>query len=540
MDRRATTDVGLGSSRIQRVFNSSTLGGDAAFMMNIGVVLDRDVSGETDCDDRLCWGSGNKYVARSNIRVRNGTDTPIRMRIYDPDGGPQDHCLELTISPKGKKAIPINILQNNALQFALYCGITHSWLERKHISDIVCAEAGRVLTGLYVLYIKSSLLSDADSRRQLMDHIIEVTGGFKFVNALPYSVEMKYFVARSDETFGAGEVALREQRTVLRAGQEVVLPLSLRSPEASAIKVRIVSSHGGAKPRRNYPSGAPMNRLRPGLRRNSFNGLVSSPESVLSRELEKWSDEVSLGDVMKDNAANTVEDVVIIPAYYTNAAVEVKVLKIRDPRRENLQYESEAHASCMVILYADMWIQNNSGIPLAYKVRTTSGDSRVVSDKESGQYDLGESVNQLLVGGVGQLLPPKNGPTIGPLDAKYMRVSKIDASKDGETRQNITSLQKFGNVTVQPPVSFGRSKSRMKIFLSSSVPAEVRCGNVWLGVSVKRAPGLFSRTYIVVLTPRYIIQNLTSFNILVFPVRVLRASTISSLLSTKDGKKSGK
>jgi hypothetical protein len=501
--------------------------------MNVGIVLDRQVDSHSphDLGEAECWGSGNKFLARSNFQVENRTCGPLHLRIFDPDSRGDDKPMsEFVIGLGQRKSLPLPLLLNPSLQYALFCHVSKSWLKRQSLMEIVCADEGCTIAGTYVLHTGSSLLSDTKTQRYLMDHVIEVSSGFTLVNALPYWVEVKYFLPREGSAQASG-MALREERLSLGTGQEAVLPISMQFPDTCAIRMRIVSSSSSSSStngfgQRNRPSSTAPTAAR---RRASHSG-----------EDEKWSDEILLSDIFNERHANSVEADVVIPTYYSNAVTEMKVLKIRDARKENLRYVGQRASTAMVIVYVDVWIQNNSGIPLAYKAKTTGGDVLRTSDHEAGKFEVGamwgESGGDGILFGLDanigiDLAVPKHGPVLAPLDTKYLRL-KLGQS-GSRPFKNVTSLQRFNGVDVQPPIVLDSGKSSSKIYLSAGFQAEIRTGNMWLGVSVKRAPGVFSRSYIVVVTPRYVLQNLTSLDIMVFPLRVLRATTMNSLLTNR-------
>jgi hypothetical protein len=446
--------------------------------------------------------------ARSNIQFKNLSGGSFKLRATARS---QEFSLPLEVDMLDleSRCLPLHMITDRKLTISVYNEKFQMWSDEVLLLDLIDSNVKRHQIGCNVFFFGKERIEDPVDKRFIFDYNIEIVSGLKLVNALPYRIEVQYMekISRRPENGELAMIKTAPSRPIgLNAGQETLLPIGLQIHMASTISIRIV----GQRDKKTRRSTAKT----------------------------KWSRAIELNDLFKLGVANITDENLVIPCTFTSSLqTSVRIRKIRDPSKEDVN--SKYSSTPTVEVFTDLWIQNNSGVPMWYKVKKKSGESELLGDFDSGPNDFAIRSKKLfdrlrMIGseamGTDRLREtPHTGPIMGLLDVKSIKF-KCD------TRSNpvgdIVSLQGFGNITTYLPniAESADSAWSAKVSVASQfVDEETVCGNVWLGLSLTPAVGVFSKTMILVITPRYIVQNMSSLGIEVFPVqlwkRMRRAAT---------------
>ena len=448
-----------------------------------------------------------KLRARSNIQFKNLTGGAYRIRAMS-QGTAQP--LEMELPDLESRCLPINMINEPRLRVSVFNSKTRMWSNDVPLLELINSNVKKYEIGCSVLFFGKERVEDPIDKRFIYDYHIEIVSGLKLVNSLPYRIEVKY-IEQIYERPNAGEALLAKTAATklvsLHAGQETLLPIGLQIHMTSTISFRVVGSRS----------------------KTANKGITSKT---------KWSRPVELHDLFKHKLANVTDEDLMVPCTFTRSMQsKVRLRKIRDPSKEDIQ--SKYSTTPVVEVFTDLWIQNNSGVPLWYKLKQKSGDSELLADLDAGPndfavrskkiYDKLRKIGSDAMAADSVRVTPARGPIMGLLDVKSIQIKC-----DGRTNPvgDIVSLQEFGNITTYLPNIDSSSDMvwSAKVGLTSPFKnQEVMCDNVWLGVSLTPAVGVFSKSRVLVITPRYVLQNMTSLAIDIFPVqlwkRMRRAST---------------
>lgn len=408
------------------------------------------------------------------------------------------------------KCLPIQIITDPKMTVSVYNEKFKMWSSEISLLDLINDNVKKHQIGCSVFFFGKERVEDPVDKRFIFDYQIDIVSGLKLVNSLPYKIEIQYSekISRRPENGELTMVSSAPSRPIgLNAGQETLLPIGLQIHMASTIAIRIV----GNKSRR---------------------------ERRATNTKTKWSRPIELNDLFKTGVANVTDDDVVVPCTFTRSLQSaVRIRKIRDPSKEDIN--SKYSTTPVLELFTDLWIQNNCGVPMWYKIKNKSGYSELLADHDAGPNDFALRSKKIreklrVIGSEAMMTEssketPSMGPVMGHLDAKTMQL-KCDTRSSASG--DIVSLQGFGTVTTYMPDVEEEAdlKWSSKVALTSKfTDEELVVGNVWLGLSLTQAFGVFSKTQVLVITPRYILQNMSSLTIDVFPVqlwkRIRRAAT---------------
>lgn len=439
--------------------------------------------------------------ARSNIQFKNlsGGDFKIRATAKSQEFSMP---LEIDMLDLQSRGLPIYMITDRKLSISVFNEKFQMWSDEVLLLDLIDSNVKRHQIGCNIFFFGKERIEDPVDKRFIFDYTIEIVSGLKLVNSLPYRIEVQYLekISRRPENGELAIVKSAPSRPIaLNAGQETLLPIGLQIHMASTISIRIVGQRSKKSPRTTAKT--------------------------------KWSGPIQLNDIFKGGVSNVTDEDMTVPCTFTRSLqTTVRVRKIRDPSKEDVN--SKYSSTPTVEVYTDLWIQNNSGVPLWYKVKRKSGESELLGDFDAGPNDFAirskkvferlRKIGSEAMGNDRVRETPVSGPIMGLIDVKTIRF-KCD------TRSNpvgdVVSLQGFGNITTYLPNISDTADTAWspKVNLSSQFSdKEVVCDKVWLGISLTPAVGVFSKTMVLVITPRYIVQNMTSLGIEVFPVQLLK------------------
>lgn len=350
------------------------------------------------------------------------------------------------------------------------------------------------ITSLILHVVHERLRNNTD---YVDDYLIEIISGIRIVNALPYKLEIK-----CNESMNAKTNSLSKVNLKLQPGKCALLPMI---KVQSKFQIRIIE-----KKKSFIDSDGEVEEP------------ISSPKSKSIRSHTKlaiWSDLIDLKDVFHSGQMNITEEEIKLPCEF-HPNLKVKLRKIRDSSIGE-SFAPRYTSTPTIEIYTDFWIQNNSGIRLSYRMKSrSSGEVEEISDNEC-------SLNSFppLYG----TITSTNGPVLGLIG---MTSFQLKCSKTQEIDEQMISLQDFEKVNIQVPNLGQQSKnkwsSKVKITSASFSSFELLFGNLYFGLSLHPGIGVFQRTKILVITPRYLIQNLTSHFINVFPVRIWKRFRVAS------------
>lgn len=481
--RRMQSDRGRRSSFLQ-----------AEVLFKPGVVLESKNDHGLDC--------GIVFVARSNLRIQNNTGIDLSLRADCPG----NRCDESSFVIRNLDGIglPLPLIDQQDLALSLL-NSDGSWTKSITLLDLIGCESRRMMIGGYLVYVESTRHYHEKDKMEIFDYTIEIVCGIRLVNVLPYRVEVRYSQDK-DHTWMKMSSSNDEKayRIKIESGDEHLLPINLQDIDNVKFSFRLDSS-----------------------------SIIDSGTTAISKL--KFSESIRLIGLFDDDMPNiTTEDVGIHflnPDSTESFRRIIRVKKIRDASKESSY--SEYTSTPTLELHADLWIQNNSGIPLFFKFKDSKGRQLEVQDIECGinQISPDECNNQCIV----------NGPVIGLLDSEKLQI-KIDSER--EIVSNKVTFQKLThmktNVSLPHSVHSGIFKNsswskHVVVSSKSIVTGELECDGIWLGISIEKGKGIFSNTNIAVITPRFLIQNKTSLDIDFFPVRLWKRMRKSSTDSETQG-----
>jgi hypothetical protein len=452
--------------------------------------------------------------SRSNIQFKNTAGQPISLRFTSRSKQHLDP-VEVSIKDLDIQGLSVELACDPELCISFKHGNLpgQDWstelLVRELLSDRKHVHHDTTTT-LVLIVSHDVLKNKAD---EVDDYLIEIVSGIRIVNALPYHVEVK-----CNETQGAKSHSLSPKIIRLNPGRCTLVPM-IRVGSVFALRVI-------GKPRAGSPE--------------EEDEVSSVFKRKFSRPVDwvEWSSSIDLRDVFHVNASNVNEETIDIPCkFFPN--LKVKLRKIRDPSKDE-SFAKRYTSTPTIEIYTDIWIQNNSGIHLAYRLKSRSlGAVEVVNDSFCGYNAISSRVSGCEksgggsvsgMSGGGQKGSPNSGPILGLVAMSSIQL-KCELSQESDEGQMI-SLQDFSNVSIQLPNLSQESKHKWspKVRLSDTTfkSYELPFGNLYFGLSLQPGFGVFHRTKILVITPRYVIQNLSSLLVNIFPVRIWKRYRISS------------
>ena len=443
---------------------------------------------------------GIVFVARSNVRIRNMTGNTLGVRIDTADSEYDENVIHLENFEVNY--LPLPLINEKELKLALH-NSDGSWTKSIPFVDLVQCEGGRFISGGYLLYVESQKYCGNKDKLEIYDHFVEIVSGIRLVNALPYRVEVRYSQEKdSDQSWikmGSHPLSSKSCRVAVECGEETLIPVSLNRLEDLKLSFRLGSF----------------------TKNNDFN--------------VKFSESIHFLNFFDKDSPNITTEDVNVHLFNKEGSHSfkrpIRVRKIRDSSKDSLH--SRYLSTPTVELISDLWIQNNSGIPLVYRLKDVRGKQLETNDCECGHNELSvdfTSDKKL-----------ENGPVLGFLDGEKFQL-RLDTER--EIVANDITLHKWGNIKtkVNLPSSFNSGifkntswSKTISISSNSIVAGEVECDGIWLGVSIERGSGVFSHALIAVITPRYVLLNKTSLDLDFFPVRLWKRIRKSSTDSETQG-----
>lgn len=462
-----------------------------------GVILESRNNHELDC--------GIVFLARSNVRIRNMTGHTLSLRSDTPHHYQDENNISLlNFEVRG---LPLPLITKKELSFALQHE-DGSWTKTVSLLGLIGCESRRMMVGGFLLYIESTRHFDEKDKVEMYDYLIEIVSGIRLVNALPYRVEVKYTQEKDAEQLwkkmSSNSLPRKTFRVRIESGDEHLIPVNLQNIEHLQLSFRL----------------------------NSF----AEEEQTSANSKIKFSEAIDLTSFFDNHFPNiTSEDVHV---HYPNADASclfkrsVRVRKVRDSSKESVH--SDYLSTPTIEFISDLWVQNNSGIPLFYKFKDSKGKYLEVQDCEYGSNQVSPDVT------CGNTLA--NGPVLGLLDCEKIQL-KIDTERNIVANEITLHMCKNLKTHINLPSAvhsgiFRNSSWSKQMSVSSTtvMTGEIECDGIWLGICIERGKGIFSNTTIAVITPRYLIRNMTSLDIDFFPVRLWKRLRKSSTDNESQGR----
>jgi hypothetical protein len=439
--------------------------------------------------------------SRSNIQFKNSAGQPVSLKFTSKS------------RPMVSMELSIRDLDVQGLSVELAC-VPDLWLSYKHesisewSSEIAFHELlqerkqmfHQETTTTLVLIVGHELLRNKTD--EVDDFLIEIVSGIRIVNALPYHLEVK-----CNESLASKSHSLAPKLIRLSPGKCTLMPM-IRA--GSTLYIRIVGKQR-ARADADVDDTASV-RKHP---RRGVDWIDWSPPIDLTESFQGFGN--------KCCGTNVDDETVEVPCKFLSK-LKVKLRKVRDPSKEE-SFAKRYTSTPTIEIYTDFWIQNNSGIRLSYRMKSrTTGEVEVVNDNYCGYSAISSTLSTI------NGKSPVSGPILGLIAMSSIQL-KCELRQEVEDERMI-SLQDFNNVTVQLPNLAQQSKEqwspKVKLSQTTFKSYELLFGNLYLGLSLQPGFGVFHRTNILVITPRYVIQNLTSCLINVFPVRIWKRYRVSS------------
>ena len=326
----------------------------------------------------------------------------------------------------------------------------------------------------------------------LYDHTIDIISGVRVINALPYTIALKIRVdvAQIDSSSQQKQNASHHV-FVAKPGDMFWLP-ALNNKQV---------------------------RLR--LNIHTMSASKKLADKSFGASQLKWSEIVSFNTTRMDS-----EIPLIIPSSVHMESIRCTLLLTKD--LASLDSGTDIHTAPAMYIYSEIWVQNNSSIPLRYKF-SKGGMERSVSISEDSRIVLDPSA---------PVLPPLQredsdatmksekdptilGPILSPGGTKNVYVQEW---KECEPREDSAALLEFKNLVHVLPKKSHHTFWSDGLTLVNGHTGEIRTGNVWLGYLVRQCTGIFKKSKVVTITPRYVVQNKTSVPIRIFTTLVSRMS----------------
>lgn len=465
-----------------------------------GVILESKNNHDFDC--------GIVFLARSNVRIRNMTGNTLCLRADSPEFDMVDEERNFELHNFEVKGLPLPLINRKELSFA-FQNSDGNWTKTVPLLGLIGCESRRVMMGGFLLYIESTRHFHEKDNVEMYDYLIDIVSGIRLVNALPYRVEVKYTQEKDVDhqswiKMSSNTMNKKTLRIKIESGEEQLIPVSLQN----------------------------ISDLQLSFRLDSF---TKEDQSSIASKL-KFSDPIDLVDFFDKNTPNiTAEDVHV---HYPNADASmffkrsIRVRKVRDSSKESAY--SKYLSTPTIEFYSDLWVQNNSGIPLFYKFKDAKGKYLEVQDNEYGSNQISPEV-------ICEDSLAANGPVLGLLESEKIQL-KIDTERNIAANEITMHKCKKLKTHINLPSAvhsgiFKNSSWSKQVSISSNavMTGEMECDGIWLGISIERGKGVFSNTTIAVITPRFMIQNMTSLDIDFFPVRLVKRIRKSSTDNESQG-----
>lgn len=421
--------------------------------------------------------------ARSNIQFKNTAGQSISLKFFS-----KSHIVdpvELSIKDLDVQTLSIQLACVADLCIAFKHGSSKDWSSDYLLRDILYdrQHVHHETSTTLVLIVGHEILKN--KMEQVDDFIVEIVSGIRIVNSLPYHIEVK-----CNEMSGAKSHSLSPKLIRLQPGRCALIPM-IRA--GSTFSLRLLGKQR--------------------INTDEDDNIIQRKNSRPIEWIE-WSNAVELRDVLNGNGSNVTEETVEVPCKFF-PKLKVKLRKIRDPSKDE-SFVKRYTSTPTIEIYTDIWIQNNSGLRLTYRLKSRStGEVALVNDNYCGYSSLSSTST--------------SGPILGLVMLTSLQL-KIEMSQ--RTDDHLVCLQDFSNVSVEMPNLSQQSKNqwsaKLRISDTSFTSFELLLGNIYFGLSLQPGIGVFHRTKILVITPRYVIQNLTTSLINVFPVRIWKRYRISS------------
>jgi hypothetical protein len=344
----------------------------------------------------------------------------------------------------------------------------------------------------------------------LYDNTIDIISGVHMVNALPYPIELKLKMYTSDEVPSHSDATDMAQIMSVYPGKRQMIPIMYDRP--SKIKFRIVD---------------PMKKL------------YSAPSPAGHDDAQvpvSWSDSVDVRSLVRkcnEIASTVTRD---IPNQVNLQKVKCNITVTVDSVESNIR-EDDSPVAPKIVIYSDIWVQNNSTVALKYKFARSSTDWPVVVSDASrlSLYDNTISREGAFSQGVESNRHRRDHNFLGPVVASAGTTSVcVKLWSHRAYREFSPALRNYKKASYLHPHHSNRKSWSAAVTLVSNHVGELVTGDVWLGVAVSQGQGVFYRTKIITITPRYLIQNKTSLSLNVFSTFISKMNTMKGRMKEMD------
>lgn len=465
------------------------------------LILDME-TGNTRSDKAMNIYNNSTLTVRSNVKIRNFTDRVMWVRLLIEDLTEQNSSrLDTVIGINDVFFLPLRYVSYlNSLQLSLKPATESAdivkWSNSVNVKSLL-SHLGKLQGNnddspfLYSAHSFHMLNAMAVSRFNcpLFDHTIDIISGIRVINALPYKIALKSKVWNSIDFSETGQTLNFNSGGshyvyLIQAGDSFWLPLTSRKRINVRLKINSKKIAGNRKSPSNWS--------------NSIDFIVGDEDSEIALSLPHSDNENS---------------------------IHCNVLLTND--LSALDNSSDIHTAPALYIYSDIWVQNNSSIPLRYKFGRSALERSIITCEDyrinlEEHHTIEENIGFVNLDPTGRKILDQSsilGPVLSPSGTKSLYVQEW---KDGNYSNFSPSLIEFKNLVHVQAQSSNHPYWSDSLTLVNGHTDEIRTGCIWLGYLVRQGSGIYQRTKIVTITPRYVIQNKTSIPIRIFSTLVSR------------------
>jgi hypothetical protein len=486
------------------------------------LVLDMEPGGDGGDELRNVYNNST-LIARSNVKLRNFTDHALWVRLQVRDAAQHSGRCEApplldTLVARGEVFyLPLRcVAYIDSLQLSLKKADAtatpeyQKWSNLVNVASLLLHEKKPKLkeeeSSPYFYSAHSfhmlNTMAVSGSNQVLYDHMIDVMSGIRVINALPYCIALRTKSWTTMDSFNGdeqGDTSAANRVYIIRPGDKFWLPVV----NNKLVRVRL----------NIFSEGRSGSGPRPGPK--------------------QWSEALDLHAL--DSGLQSQHSLTLPCAAGMNC-VRCNVLLTED--LASIDSNTDVPTCQTMYVYSDIWVQNNSSIPLRYKFGRSATERSVVSVEASRlvleNYCGSGEGGVAGVGPGGDLFqrqrsadpgdsdsPPLLGPVMAPTGTKNLCVQEW---KDGQQRDFSPALVEFKNLVHVLPKKGANISWSDDLTLANGHTGEIRAGSIWLGYMVRQGSGIFKKTTIVTITPRYVVQNKTNVPLRIYTTMLSRVS----------------
>ena len=310
-------------------------------------------------------------IARSNIKVRNysGSILILRLVVFDVSEITSDR-LDIQLAPGCVYYIPVQFvacvrtLSMALRRFSDDDSESANWSSAVNISELIGNTCNvNFQNEMFFLSATSlqlintmTVTSDTDLQSLLFDHTIDIIAGVNVINALPYAIEIK---TRIPISFSPNLSSADITGELVDANGDM-------SMKSKGHKNAVYVVYPGSK----YLLPINYNKLaKVNIRINSYS-VETVNNSQKNNNSTLWSELFDLKHIFSKDShdAETLYTKYLPCVGFagSNPNVKCSILLSKQSVNDALS-DTNSPAAPTMLIYTDIWVQNNSAIPLKYK-----------------------------------------------------------------------------------------------------------------------------------------------------------------------------